>query len=80
MGFNAQERALMLQLKGVGPTVIERLEQLGFSSLQEMAGRDAQAINRAVAEMLRASCWANSPQARQAIACVVELANQRDVA
>jgi nucleotidyltransferase/DNA polymerase involved in DNA repair len=77
MGFGAEERQLMLALKGVGPTVVERLEQLGFSSLSDVAGSDPAAINRAVAQMLHASCWANSPMARSAIAAVVDLANQR---
>lgn len=65
MGFDAEERQLMLALKGVGPTVIDRLEQIGFSSLADVAGTDAMAINRTVAQMLHA------------IAAVVALANQR---
>ena len=76
MGFCAEERHRMLALKGAGPTVVERLEQLGFSSLADLAGGDPAAINRAVAQMLLASCWANSPMARRAMAAVVELANQ----
>lgn len=75
MGFNDQEKAAMLALKGVGPTVIERLEQLGFASLADVAGHDPKAINQMVAQMLHASCWANSPMARSAIAAVVDLAN-----
>ena len=80
MGFDREERQRMLALKGVGPTVIARLEQIGFSSLAELAelaGADPAAINRTVAQMLHASCWANSPLARGAIASVVALANQR---
>lgn len=77
MGFDSEERQLMLALKGVGPTVIARLEQIGFSSLAELAGAEPAAINRTVAQMLHASCWANSPLARSAIVAVVALANQR---
>ena len=77
MGFDAVERQLMLALKGVGPTVIDRLEQIGFSSLADVAGTEPTAINRTVAQMLHASCWANSPLAKDAIAAVVLLANQR---
>jgi nucleotidyltransferase/DNA polymerase involved in DNA repair len=77
MGFDAGERQLMLALKGVGPTVIDRLEQIGFSSLADVAGADPTAINRTVAQMLHASCWANSPLAKHAVAAVVSLANQR---
>ena len=77
MGFNAEETGALLALKGVGPTVVARLEQIGFVSLAQVAGSDPQAINKTVAQMLRASCWANSPLARNAIAAVVDLANAR---
>jgi nucleotidyltransferase/DNA polymerase involved in DNA repair len=77
MGFSEQEKAAMIGLRGVGPTVVERLEQIGFASLDDLAGQSPQAINQAVAQMLHASCWANSPLARNAIAAVVKLANTR---
>lgn len=35
--FSAQERSLLLGVKGVGPTVIGRLEQLGYHTLSELA-------------------------------------------
>ena len=75
--FDETERASMLALKGVGPTVVQRLEELGFSSLAELAQVDAASINKAVSQMLHATCWANSPLARQAIERVVALANER---
>ena len=77
MAFSAEERESMLALKGVGPTVIDRLEQIGFGALADVAGSDPQAINRTVAQMLNASCWANSPLAKNAIRAVVELANMK---
>lgn len=77
MTFNSEERAAMLAVNGVGPTVIDRLEQVGFSSLAELAGQDPKAINQMVAQMLRATCWANSPLARAAITGIVDLANAR---
>lgn len=80
MKFPEDEVALMLALKGVGPTVVRRLEEIGFSSLAEIAGTDPIAINRTIAGMLHASCWANSPLAKNAIASVVELANIRHTA
>jgi nucleotidyltransferase/DNA polymerase involved in DNA repair len=75
MGFPSDEVQRMLAIKGVGPTVIRRLEEIGFSSLAELAGTNPLAINKTVAEMLHASCWANSPLAKNAIAAVVDLAN-----
>ncbi|RQO77552.1 Pathogenicity locus [Aquitalea sp. FJL05] len=77
MPFSAQERQQMLALKGVGPTVITRLEQLGFSSLSQLAGQEAADITWQVAQALGSSCWHNSPQARQAIANVIALAQEQ---
>jgi nucleotidyltransferase/DNA polymerase involved in DNA repair len=36
MSFTAQERTALLACKGVGPKVIERLEQMGFSALAQL--------------------------------------------
>ena len=33
MYFSEEERSALLQLKGIGATVITRLEQVGYSSL-----------------------------------------------
>lgn len=74
MPFPAHEHAAMLALKGVGPTVISRLEQLGYSSLAQLAGADAQVLCRQIAGLLRSSCWQNSPQARASIAAILILA------
>jgi hypothetical protein len=38
MPFSAQERTALLACNGVGPKVIERLEQMGFSSLHQLSG------------------------------------------
>ncbi|GAA6142552.1 helix-hairpin-helix domain-containing protein [Hydrogenophaga sp. 5NK40-0174] len=77
--FSDEERARMLALKGVGPTVIQRLEEIGFSSLAELAEVEPTDVNRQVASMLGATCWANSPLARQAIADVVTLAKTSSI-
>ena len=62
--FSAQERSLLLGVKGVGPTVIGRLEQLGYHTLSELAEADTAHIVQLVASMLGSTCWQNSPQAR----------------
>jgi predicted RecB family nuclease len=74
MGFPAHERALLLAVKGIGPTVIERLEQIGFDSLETLAKTDVNSIVKQIAAMLGASCWKNSPQARAAIAGAIAAA------
>ena len=67
MAFPADERATLLAVKGVGPTVVDRLEQIGIDSLAVLATSEPEDIVAQVAAMLGASCWKNSPQARRAI-------------
>lgn len=67
MPFGPAERARLLSVKGIGETVIARLEMLGFSTLEELADASAEEITRGVAQELGSSCWRNSPQARAAI-------------
>jgi hypothetical protein len=67
VGFSVDERALLLAVKGVGPTVVGRLEQIGFDSLETLAASDVDSIVKLIAAMLGTTCWKNSPQARAAI-------------
>ncbi len=67
MGFPVDERALLLVVKGVGPTVVDRLEQIGFDSLETLAASDVDSVVKLIAAMLGTTCWKNSPQARAAI-------------
>lgn len=48
MQFSGEEKQAMLKLKGVGSTVISRLEQIGFSSLAELKDRDAASITEQI--------------------------------
>ncbi|ABI40794.1 conserved hypothetical protein [Shewanella sp. MR-4] len=76
MGFNEQERQALLAVKGVGPTVIKRFEEIGISSLAQLAEHEVEDIANLVASMLRTTCWKNSPQARNAIAAAIKLARR----
>ncbi|NYZ63693.1 helix-hairpin-helix domain-containing protein [Luteimonas deserti] len=81
MAFGAAERALLLGAKGVGPTVISRLEQIGYSTLAQLSKADATEVTAQVAAMLGTTCWRNSPQARAAISAAIDVAlSHRDVA
>lgn len=77
MGFSTVEKEQMLALHGVGATVIMRLEQVGFTSLAELADADVAAVTKAISEMMRSTCWHNSPQARGAIGAIVALAQSQ---
>ena len=74
MSFPAEERQALLKVKGVGPTVVSRLEQLGFNSLAQLAAADALDIVTEAASLVGSSCWKNSPQARAAIRAAIAMA------
>jgi hypothetical protein len=74
MTFQQPERDKLLQLKWVGETVVSRLEQLGFSRLDQLADVDPAFITKQISDMIGSTCWHNSPQARAAIRSVVGLA------
>ena len=66
----------MLSLKGVGATVIARLEQIGFSSLSQLADEEAGFVTKQIAQMMGSTCWHNSSQARASIQAIVDLAQR----
>lgn len=75
MQFSTVEKQAMLKLKGVGATVISRLEQIGYYSLTELREQDADKITKQISEMMGSTCWHNSPQARASIQSIIDLAN-----
>jgi hypothetical protein len=72
--FSALDKEKMMALKGVGPKVIERFEQMGYFNLRQLADADCQDILVQGAQLTGSSCWKNSPQARAAINAVIALA------
>ena len=74
MRFSDVERAALLEVKGVGATVVKRFEEVGISSLDELKKYDADDIAEMVASMLNTTCWKNSPQAKKAIDSAISLA------
>ncbi len=77
MQFPLDERQALLSCKGVGPTVVARLEQMGYISLAQLAKANALDILEAGARLTESSCWKNSPQARAAIGAALALARSR---
>ncbi|AZD50785.1 helix-hairpin-helix domain-containing protein [Pseudomonas chlororaphis] len=74
MPFPLEERQALLKVKGVGETVVTRLEQLGIDSLAQLARADALDIVTQASALVGSSCWKNSPQARAAIQAAIALA------
>lgn len=71
MAFSESEKSALLAVKGVGPTVIQRFEQIGIDSFSVLAKQDAMTIAEMVAKMLNTTCWKNSPQARAAVTAAI---------
>ncbi|MEQ8661327.1 MAG: hypothetical protein RLW62_10955 [Gammaproteobacteria bacterium] len=74
MAFSEHERQQLLALRGVGATVVARLEQMGLDSYAALAGADPTAVLAAGAAMTGSSCWKASPQARAAVTAAIALA------
>lgn len=77
MKFSEAEKLAMLKLKGVGLTVISRLEQIGFHSLADLSNQDAAIITKQISKMIGSTCWHNSPRARSSIQAVIDLASSK---
>lgn len=67
MPFSSKDRDVLLSVKGVGPTVITRLESMGFNSLHQLADADPTEILARGASVTGSTCWRNSPRAKAAI-------------
>lgn len=74
MQFSQEEREELLKIKGVGETVIKRLEQIGITSLNLLAQSTTVEITETVADILQTTCWKNSPQAKMAIDAAIKYA------
>jgi hypothetical protein len=79
MPFPPDERKALLAVKGVGPTVIARLEQMAFESLAHLSKANALDIVARASQMVGSTCWKNSPQARAAIQAAIALAQSRHI-
>lgn len=76
MAFTESEKAALLEVKGVGPTVVKRFEEIGIDSFSKLSAHNAKDITEMVASMLRTTCWKNSPQALSAVESAIKRAQQ----
>ena len=76
MAFSHDEKQALLAVRGVGPTVITRFEDVGIDSFEELARYEATTIAERVASMLRTTCWKNSPQALSAVEAAIQCARE----
>ena len=71
MPFTDEEAQSLLAVKGIGKTVLQRLQQMGLDDVAELAAADAGEILQQGAALTGSSCWKNSPQAKAAIEAAV---------
>lgn len=57
--FSAAERNRLLLERGIGPTLVSRLERAGFSSIAALRQAGADRVVDAIAEALDAPGWRN---------------------
>lgn len=76
MAFSESEKQVLLAVKGVGPMVISRLEQMGFTSLAQLSEASYDEILISGAALTGSSCWKNSPQAKKAVEGAILTAKQ----
>ena len=77
MPFPPSERKALLALKGIGPTVITRLEQMGYESLTSLAKANSLDILAKGAQMTGSFWLKNSPQARAGIETAISFARTK---
>ena len=81
MPFTETQTASLLAVKGVGKTVLQRLQQMGLDDVTKLAAANPADILQQGALLTGSICWKNSPQAKAAIAAAVSWAQaQQDTA
>jgi hypothetical protein len=59
MRFAPDERRLLLSVRGIGPTVVRRLEAQGIASLQDLRHRGVDRVVDGVCAQVGTRAWAN---------------------
>ena len=77
MPFSEEEKRSLLSQKGIGATILKRLEEMGLDDVKILAATSPDFILQRGAEITGSTCWRNSPQARKAIETAVNWAKER---
>ena len=76
MPLNAEQQQSLLAQRGVGATVLTRLQQMGLDDIAKLAAADVDDMLQQGAALSGSTCWRNSPQARSAIETVLAIARR----
>ncbi|ACX81473.2 recombinase RecA [Aggregatibacter actinomycetemcomitans] len=74
MPFSDSEKRALLAQKGIGETILKRLEEMGLDDVSTLAATSPDFILQRGAEITGSTCWRNSPQARKTIETAVNWA------
>jgi hypothetical protein len=74
MSFSTTDRNILLAVKGVGPTVVKRLEEMGYETLPALAKAEMLTVVSHGAAMTGSTCWKNSPLAKAAVTGAINAA------
>ncbi len=77
MPFTDEEAQSLLAVKGIGKTVLQRLQQMGLDDVTTLAAANLDDVLEQGAKLTGSTCWKNSPQARAAMQAAVAWALQR---
>ena len=77
--FNQEETQSLLAEKGIGKTVLQRLQQMGLDDVAKLAA-DVDDMLQQGAALTGSTCWKNSPQVHAAMQAAVDWAKRRQAA
>lgn len=77
MPFTDEEVQFLLAVKGIGKTILQRLQQMELDDVAKLAAADLDDILEQGAQLTGSTCWKNSPQARAAMQAAVAWAQQQ---
>lgn len=77
MAFTETEQQSLLAQKGIGPTILMRLAEMGLDDVKRLANTSPEFILQLGSEITGSTCWRNSPQARKAIETAVNWAKSQ---
>ena len=69
--FSQEETQSLLAEKGIGKTVLQRLQQMGLDDVAKLAAANVDDMLQQGAALTGSTCWKNSPQAKAAIEAAV---------
>lgn len=75
--FTPKETQSLLAEKGIGKTVLQRLQQMGLDDVAKLAAANVADMLEQGAALTGSTCWKNSPQARAAMQAAIDWAKRQ---